>query len=174
MLEAPGERARAVDGDRLPPRIQAGAGGVVGPCQRLVAAGQGEAAFVGGLEVPRVALGQCDHGVADGAHMVHIVLVGAVIDEQCEVDAHLGGGEPHAVRGCHGGEHVAHQRAEFFIEGCHRAGLRMHHRFTPAGDRQHGATGGQLLDTHACPHPRSTPAILWAAARQPCAEARGG
>ena len=121
---------------------------VVRSGQLDVGPGQGEAAFVGALELAVLALGQRDHGVADHPGVPDVVVVGAVVDEDGEVDAHLGGGEPHALGGVHRGEHVGHEGAQLLVELGDRSGARVHDGRAPPGDGQHGAACGAVGGCH--------------------------
>lgn len=111
VLQAAGEQARALDGDRLAPRVDPGAGGLVRAGQAFVAAREGQAALVGGVEVAFLAGRGGDRRIAHGAVVDDVVGVGAQVHEQAEVAADLGGRQPDALRGAHGREHVGDQGA---------------------------------------------------------------
>ena len=89
---------------------------MVGSGQLPVRTGEGQAALVGLVEVPVLALRQGDDRVADHPDVSLVVVVGAVEDEDGEVDADLVGGQTDALGGLHGGEHVLDQLVQVVVE----------------------------------------------------------
>ena len=106
-------------------------------------AGVGEAALVALVEVAVLALGQRDHGVADDTDGVLATLVGAVEDEDGEIDAHLTGSQADAVGGVHGRDHVGDEAAQLVVVRRHRLVAAVHDVAAPPGDRPDGAALGQ-------------------------------
>ena len=70
-------------------------------------------------------------------------LVGAVEDEDRQVDADLAGGQPDAVGGVHRRDHVGDQRAQLLVVRRHRLLRPVHDRGSPAGHRTDGAALGE-------------------------------
>ncbi|GAA5009887.1 hypothetical protein GCM10025734_53320 [Kitasatospora paranensis] len=139
VLEAAGEEAGALDPDGVAVLVQAGHGGVVGPGEVLVRGRDGEAALrrvVQGAAAGRQLL---QDGVDDVADVAHAVVVGAVVDEDLEVDADLVGRQADTLRRVHRDEHVVHEGGEFGVEGGDVPALVVQDGVADHGDRPGGA-----------------------------------
>jgi len=66
-----------------------------------------------------LALRQDHLGVAHHPDMPDLLIVGAVVDEHCEIDAYLSGGKADAFSGVHGGKHVTNEVQQFVVERGH-------------------------------------------------------
>ncbi len=134
VLEAAGEVARAAHLDRVALDVLAGDLGVVGAGQRGVRRRDGQAALVGVVEDPALR-GQLDQpGVADDAHVPHALVVGAVVDEDLQVDADLVGGQAHALGGALAGEHVVDELRQRVVELGDVLALLVEHGVADHGD----------------------------------------
>ncbi len=161
VLEAPREQAVSLEGHRRPVDAGARHPGAVGPGAVDEGAGEGQAALLGLVELAVLALGQLHDRVAHHAHRVLAGRVGAVEDEDPQVDADLAGGETDAVGGVHRGHHVGDQRAQVVVVRRH-VGLRtVHHRRAPARHRPDGAALGQPPVRRVQGRRRSWPGSLW-------------
>src|SRR5215203_2519957 len=119
----------------------------IGSSEFQVGAREGQAALVGGLELPILAFGQDDLWVAYGTYLAHVIGVRAVEDEDCEIDSHLSCCETDPLSGVHGGEHVADELVELFIEFPDGPGLGVHHWSAPPDDGQHSASGSEVANS---------------------------
>ncbi|MPN09437.1 hypothetical protein SDC9_156727 [bioreactor metagenome] len=131
MLQAASQQPGALDADRLTVLVLALTDGDVGPGQRLIGARPTQAALLGGIEPAVLALRQGHDRIANHPVLQVVVLVRAVEDEQREIDIDLWGGQPHAVGGSHGGEHVSYELMQVFTELRNRPGRVSHHRLSP-------------------------------------------
>jgi hypothetical protein len=149
VLQAAGQQPLALVRDLGPGGVDALHPGPVRPGAGHEGTGIGQAALVGVLEVAVLALRQQQPGVADHATVPHVIVVGAVEDEDRTVDTDLVRGQPDTVGGVHGGHHVGHQRAQLVVEDGDGRERAMHHRVAPPGDRSHGAAGWELVHDSA-------------------------
>ena len=141
VLQAPGEQSGAHHLNVRTVLVLAAADRMIGPSQLNVGAWQGQTALIGGVELPLSAFRQTDFGVTHHAHMSYLVVIGAVVDEDCQINAHLGRSQTNTFRRVHGREHVAQQLEKLVIERSHRPRATMQDRATPADNRQHSAAG---------------------------------
>jgi hypothetical protein len=147
MLEAAAQQSRSLHLDRPAQRILTSADRSIGSSEFQVSAREGQAALVGRLELPILAFGQDDLGVADGTDLAHVIGVRAVEDEDCEIDSYLSCCETDPLSGVHGGEHVADELVELFIEFPDGPGLGVHHWSAPPDDGQHSASGSEVANS---------------------------
>jgi hypothetical protein len=147
MLEAASQQSRSLHLDRPAQRILTSADRSIGSSEFQVGAREGQAALVGRLELPILAFGQDDLGVADGTDLAHVIGVRAVEDEDCEIDSYLSCCETDTLRGVHGGEHVPDELVELFIELTDGPGLGVHHWSAPPDDGEHSATGSEVANS---------------------------
>ena len=78
--------------------------------------------------------------------MPDLLIVGAVVDEDRQIDAYLGSGQADALRGVHGGKHVPNEIQQFVVKLSHGTSGPVQDRVSPADDRQDRAAGPQLVD----------------------------
>ena len=144
VLQAPREQAVPLVGDVAALEVLAADPGVVGARALHERPREGQAPLVALVEPSVGALRELDDGVADDPPVHDAVVVGAVVDEDREVDTDLAGGEPDAVGGVHRGDHVGGERAQLVVVRRDGAGRTVHHGLAPARHRPHGAALGQL------------------------------
>ncbi len=122
VLEAAGEQPAPLVGDVLPVQPLPDDPGVVGPGAVDEGARVGQAALLAVVELAVLALRQGQHRVAHDAAMDGAGVVGAVEDEDRQVDPDLAGGETDAVGGVHRRDHVGDQRAQLVVVRRDRVG----------------------------------------------------
>ena len=110
VLDAHGQQAIGIDGEGLAVEIQRRDGDGVGPLHLVVDAGDGQTAFLVGLQ--RVALSD-DFGVDE--HPQLVLLFGHVDDDDTFVHVDLRGRQPDAGRLVHRLGHVGHEPADSVV-----------------------------------------------------------
>ena len=142
VLQAAGEEAGALDGDLFTVFVQAGYPRPVCAAGGEGVAGDGQAAF---LVLLLVWHGLWDFtGLQDGvdhAAAAHLATlgIGAVVDEESLVYAHLVGGQAHAVGSGERFVHIRDQRGEVSdLAGVHLGGGVVQYRVATDDDRHDG------------------------------------
>jgi hypothetical protein len=137
VLQATGEQTAALVADGLAVLIDADDPGPVRAGALGERTRQRQTAFLAFVQLAVPALRELDHRVADDALDAVAVLVGAVEDEQLEVDADLVRGQADALGGVHRRDHVRDQLVQLVAELGDGLVQPVHDILAPPRDGQH-------------------------------------